>query len=159
MKRYGLCCWLLILFSPLSWGHLERNAPVEINSDYAQYHHPTGVATHRGQVKMVYSTTTLLADQLDIYRDPAGEIQKFLATGQPATLESTMASLAAALTGQAQSIYYLPQEGLFVLEGQAQIQQGADTLNAPKITLDIEQQAIYSERDSTSRPSMIMQSH
>lgn len=126
----------------------DRDQPVEIESDNAEFDEVAGLTTYRGSVHLVQGSIELLADQIQL-RTENGEIVELIATGNPAQYEQLPEPESEKLFAQSNRIRYRLDQDLIELSGEASLSQQGTTLSGGTILYDVRQHILKaSSQDS-----------
>lgn len=150
--------WTLLLVAVL-WPAtlLAADAPaVEISADHWQADQRVGVAVYSGNVVITRGTARITADEarLELVN---GKLQAATIIGAPATFAQDPAD-GPPISGQAQRIEYDAANETAVLTGDARVTQGADSLQAAsvRINLKTEQIEAHSDQQTPERVHIIL---
>ncbi len=153
---------LLVIASPLSLIALEtdRDQPVEIESDSAEFDELGGLTTYRGNVRLLQGSIELLADEIQL-RTVSDQIVELVALGNPAQYEQLPEPDAEKLIARSNKIRYLLEEDLIELSGNASLSQQGTTLSGGTILYDVRQHILRassdtSEQDITERVRVVL---
>ena len=118
----------------------DREQPIEIESDAAEYRELEGVTTYTGNVRMSQGSILLLAEEISIYVVD-GEVNRLIATGESrnerAYYEQVPSPDTEKVVAQSQTIEYLPGDDLIKLTHNASLTQDGATLNGERIAYDV----------------------
>lgn len=133
---------------------IPNPAPIVIESNKASYNDLARMAMHQGDVKMHQGSRRILADQLEVHRSTQGVIDSVKALGAPATFNGTWQDDKGPITGRADTITYLPEAQLIILDGNASLEQDGNAYNGPQIAYNLKDHLIFSEPapDESSAP-------
>ena len=145
---------LLLLIPSLCFGFV--NDSIQIESDHAQYHFQEGVMVHQKNVVVHWQDRTLHADELKLFKAKEGELNKMIALGKPAVMNGKLAD-GTQMIGKANEMEYNPLTKTLVLKGQAELNQGVNVFTGPKITLNLETNNIFADKDGENRPKMVFE--
>lgn len=114
----------------------DRDQPIEIESDRAEFHELEGYTIYSGNVRLSQGSIMLEAAEISIYFEN-GEVYKLVATGDRAYYEQLPAENEGKVVAQANTIEYLLQGDLINLVQNASLTQDGATLNGELITYDV----------------------
>ena len=114
----------------------DRDQPIEIESDSAEYRENEGITTYSGNVQMTQGSMLLRADEIHIYAAD-GEVSRMVARGNRAYYEQKPSPEAEKVVAQAKVIEYLLSDDLINLSEQASLTQDGATLNGNLISYDV----------------------
>ncbi len=153
LKIRSLILGALLACSPLLWSQTQQNRPgflgedlaVEIEADEAELSEARDTSIYRGHVKLTRGRLSMRGDELRIYRDPKdGRIQATL-SGRPAVATHTTPDDSTPVTASARRIVYTTILEILELNGEAQIERGADRLNGDTVRYDVSNARIQAD--------------
>lgn len=124
----------------------DNNLPVNISSNSANANLQTGVVVYSGDVIATQGQRKLTGNTLTIMRGSDGKIQSFVAQGNPATTQEIPSQGAQMAHGQAQTIYYFPQQNLVKYVKDAKFTQGGNIFTGDLITYNTQTQIVSSPK-------------
>ncbi|HKY69914.1 MAG TPA: lipopolysaccharide transport periplasmic protein LptA [Gammaproteobacteria bacterium] len=150
--------WILFLPTLALAKHPVLSNTVNIQSDTLTYNQVTQEAVHEGNVVLTQGDYILFADKLILHKGStqSKQIEKIIATGNPAKFEAKPKKDKMPVLGEAKTIYYYPTTQQLILQNQAKLHYQADIFTAPKITYDIQKNIIFSEKRDQERSSMVI---
>ncbi len=140
---------ILGLFGSLAWAATAVNPntlPVTVTSNSATVNLQQGTAVYNGNVQAIQGTRKLQGNTLTIKRGDNGKIQSFLAEGNPAKTQEQPNPTSQVAYGQAQNIYYFPEQGLVKYVDKAQFTQGGNVFSGDVITYNTVTQVVSSPK-------------
>ena len=144
---------LLCLLTPAANAlESDRDQPVEIESDSAEFDDLAGLTTYRGNVRLIQGTIELLADEIQL-RTVNDEIVELIASGRPAQYEQLPELQAEKLYAQSNRIRYLLDQDLIELSGDASLSQQGTTLSGGTILYDVRQHILKASSGATNQNS------
>jgi len=111
----------------------DSQKPINITSNTFSYDNIKGIAIYSGNVLAVQGSRQLKADELQLYRDNRGDPDKIIAIGKPAHYQNKTSAGKPLLRAQANNIEYDLNKQMLYLIGAAQVEQGGDRYQAPRI--------------------------
>lgn len=154
MSRLLTTIWVCMLcMSGQAWAlESDRDQPIEIESDRAEFHELEGYTIYSGNVRLSQGSILLEAAEISIYFEN-GEVYKLVATGDRAYYEQLPAENEGKVVAQANTIEYLLQGDLINLVQNASLTQDGATLNGELITYDVRNHLLrannHSNQEST----------
>ncbi len=134
----------------------DLKAPIEVQSDSAEYDTRTGIAKHLGHVLMNQGTRALHSEELVVHRNQAGHIVLCIAKGNPAFYQGAIETGKPTLEGQAKEIRFDPIIGLLTLEGDAELLQDNYLFKGPNIIYDLNEKKIKSGVNHPERTVIVI---
>ncbi len=136
----------------------DEKEPAHFVSEQFMFNQKTGVTIFAGKVTMDQGTTRLIADQLTIYKDHEGKVEKIVAVGHLAQYSTLPDKEKRVLTAKGEKIEYYPKTKKAIILGKGVITQGDNTFMGEQIHYDIAQQALTSiPLPGGSQSSLIIQ--
>lgn len=129
---------------PVSTGYaidVDRNQPIEIESDSAVIDDSQGLSTYRGNVIISQGSTKLTADNITVFAQDRA-VSQIVANGTPATFNQVDTSDDSATNGQAEQITYQAEDALLIFNGNAALSQATNSFSGERIEYDIMRKAI-----------------
>jgi lipopolysaccharide export system protein LptA len=126
----------------------DRDQPIEIESDRAEFHELEGYTIYSGNVRLSQGSILLEAAEISIYFEN-GEVYRLVATGDRAYYEQLPAEDEGKVVAQANTIEYLLQGDLINLVQNASLTQDGATLNGELITYDVRNHLLRANNRST----------
>lgn len=112
----------------------DRDLPITIDADEGTFRSRSGEASFQGNVYLRQGTLEVWADTLEIRRDPeTGELQYLEARGQPARYQELPSADGELIRVRGLRIEFLPAEDIIVTEGQGELEQASNRINAEYI--------------------------
>ncbi len=144
LRRGGFGLFLII-WGGCGWALISDNTlPINVTSDAASVDLKQGVAVYSGHVKLVQGNRQLTADTLTIQRATNGQIESFVATGNPAKTQDLPTGSGGLVHGQAQMIYYYPGRAMVEYVKQAHFDQAGNVFEGELITYNLNTQVVSS---------------
>jgi lipopolysaccharide export system protein LptA len=142
----------LLLATPLSALALEtdRDQPVEIESDSAEFDELGGLTTYRGNVRLLQGSIELLADEIQL-RTVSDQIVELVALGNPAQYEQLSEPNVEKLIARSNRIRYLLEDNLIELSGNASLSQQGTTLSGGTILYDVRKHILRASSDTSEQ--------
>ena len=124
-----------------------RSDPIEIEADAAEQNEAQGTITYRGNVIIKQTDITIHADSVVISSDKSNadsirQLNRIIATGNPATFDHYVSEDDEAVYAQAASIVFRVKDKSIELSGQAQLNQSQSSVSGENIIYDIEQRRV-----------------
>lgn len=136
----------------------DRDQPIEINADSALINEKENRAQYQGAVEVTQGTFRLNGDQIDLATNASNEVERFVATGQPARFQSLRRKTdSAPVTGRAKQISYSYDDERVVLIGDAEVRSEGSVFSGPEITYDLESGEVTAAGSRSDRVNMMMQ--
>lgn len=120
---------------------VDRNQPIEIESDSAVIDDSQGLSTYRGNVVISQGSTQLTADSITVFAKDR-TVSQIVANGAPATFNQIDANDDSSTTGQAEQITYQADAALLIFNGNAALSQATNSFSGERIEYDIMRKAI-----------------
>ena len=158
LNMFKILCLLLLL--PINALHAKpiKPLPIEIQSDSALWDQKAQQAVHKGNVIMTQGEKTLRADELIIEKNNAGDVEKLIAKGAPATFDGLAAgSHPTPVTGHADTILFFPSNERLLLKGDAELTQSQNIFKGPEVAFDFVSKQITAQSSASGRPTLIYQ--
>lgn len=130
----------------------DRDQPIEIESDRAEFHELDGYTIYSGNVRLSQGSILLEAAEISIYFE-GGDVYKLVATGDRAYYEQLPAENEGKVVAQANTIEYLLQGDLINLIQNASLTQDGATLNGELITYDVRNHLLKANNRSNDQES------
>ncbi len=140
------CLWSLMVFAVPSSSANSNNLPISVTSQSATANLQQGTVIYSGSVQAVQGTRKLEGDTLTIQRGPDGNIQSFKAEGNPAKTQEQPSAGGQMAYGQAETIYFLPQQNLVKYLNHAKFTQGGNVFSGDVITYNTVTQVVSSPK-------------
>ena len=129
--------WLLLaLAQPAVALPEDREQPITLEADSAQYDHVTGKSTYTGNVVVIQGTMRLAADTATVFFKE-GDILRMEATGEPTKFHYQATHDKPPIDGVGQKIVYNVPDAIVVVTGKASFTQGGDKFNGERIEYDL----------------------
>jgi len=158
--RSGLLAGLLLLVAAQAQGLPDdRNQPINIQADSAKLDDGKGVAVYMGKVKLTQGSLVIEGDEVRIYRNAEGDVDRAVAIGKPAHFNQVPEQGKPAVDGKARQIEYFVSEERATLEQNAVVTQGGNAFTGEKIDYDIRKQLLNAAGNSNggTRVNMTLQ--
>jgi lipopolysaccharide export system protein LptA len=145
-----LAAWIFMaaLASPAYAIDVDREQPIQIESDSAVIDDSQGLSEYSGNVIISQGSTLLEADHIQVTALDRS-ISKIVATGAPAHFRQ-QDSQNDATTGTADQITYLATEAVLIFNGNAKLAQTNNSFSGDRIEYDIMQKAIRAKGDEST---------
>lgn len=114
----------------------DQDKPVTIEANSAQLDDQSGSSIYSGNVSITQGSLHITADKVTAYHKE-GDINKIVATGNPAHYEQAGDSKNSIAKASAATINYLTDEHKIVLAGNATLEQDGNTIQGQNITYDM----------------------
>jgi lipopolysaccharide export system protein LptA len=148
----------VLLFAKVSYAlTTDKQQPMHITTNFAHWDGNTNTTTLVGKVVIIQGTTTVTADKLVLFSDKQNQIKQAIATGNLASYTTTTDISKPQLHAVAQTIQYFPPTGEIILIGQAHVQQGYNTVSAPKLVYNMNAQTVVSPATPNGRTTIVIQ--
>jgi len=130
----------------------DRDQPIEIESDRAEFHELDGYTIYSGNVRLSQGSILLEAAEISIYFE-GGDVYRLVATGDRAYYEQLPAENEGKVIAQASTIEYLLQDDLINLIQNASLTQDGATLNGALITYDVRNHLLKANNRNNNQES------
>mgnify|MGYP001025904699 FL=1 len=156
-KRYFF--GLMLAIAPAVFALPEdRDQPIEITADSAVINEKQSQAEYTGAVVVTQGTLKLEGDVVNLKTNEDGEVETFVAKGQPARFENLRRKTdQEPVKGRAQIIDYSYDTDRVVLTGDAMITSEDSEFSGPEITYDLKSGEVTAAGSRSSRVNMTMQ--
>ncbi len=140
----------------------DSSQPIRIQADSATLDDRKNVAIYTGNVIITQGSMRLTGARVTLTLDNAGEVQKLVSNGSPATFRQTPAG-GKQVDARAQTIEYHADTERVVLIQNAFLEQAGNTFQGQRVHYDIQRQvvdagrAIAEEGDSAERIEIVIQ--
>ena len=124
----------------------DGRAPIKISSDSATIDLGAGEAIYRGHVVATQGARKLTGNALTVQRGIDGKIKSFKAEGSPAKTQDQPSPSSKMAYGQAQTIYYFPEQGLVKYVDDAKFTQGGNVFSGDLITYNTTTEVVSSPK-------------
>lgn len=116
----------------------NRDQPIQIEANQAEYSDRTGISTYTGNVVLTQGNLVLNGNKLTVTRNQdSGNIEAVL-VGEPATLaKAADAENAEPVDGRAQRMEYRSGAAVVILKGDAYVKRGGDAISGEIIRHDL----------------------
>ncbi len=130
---------------------------MHVVTKYAHWDGNANTTTLIGDVIITQGTTIVTADKVIIYSDKQNQIKQAIATGNLATYTTVTDPAKPKLHALAQTIQYSPLSGDIILIGQAHVQQGDNSVTAPRLNYNMTSQTVVSPATENGRTTIVIQ--
>jgi len=130
----------------------DNLAKLFISANSASINKITGISIYTGNVDIVQGTTHITADKLTTYSDKKDQIKKAIAIGTTANRASYQTLTAKdkpILIAKAVVITYFPQKHYVILDGDASVVQGVNSITSAHLEYDLQKQILMTNDNST----------
>lgn len=154
---------LLCMFASTTFALPSDNfKKLYISSDTASINRTTGISIYTGNVDITRGTTHIISDKLTTYSDKHDNIQKAIATGSPdklASYQTLTAKDKPIMVAKAITITYFPQKHYVILDGNASVTQGVNSITSPHLEYDLQKQILITKNkpETKKRTTIIIQ--
>ena len=152
-----LFCILFIFENSVFALPSDKQQPMHIVSNYAHWDGNLNTTTLIGNVIITQGTTIVTADKVIIYSDKQNKMKEAIATGDLATYTTVTDLAKPKLHAMAQTIQYSPQTSDIVLIGQAHVQQGDNSVTAPRLNYNMAGQTVDAPVTHDGRTTIVIQ--
>ena len=114
----------------------DREQPITLEADSAQYDHVTGKSTYTGNVIVIQGTMRLDAETATVFFE-GGDILRMEATGKPTKFRYQATHDKPPIDGVGRKIVYNVPDAKVVVTGKASFTQGGDKFNGERIEYDL----------------------
>ena len=164
MRRIRILCLALLasVAAPIAAQSGDANQPIRIQANAATLDDRKNVAVYTGNVIITQGSMRLTGSRVTLTLDSAGEVQKLLSTGSPATFRQTPAGGKQVDTRALTIEYHADTERVVLIE-QAFLEQAGNTFQGQRVTYDIQRQVVDAGRataadgESDERVEIIIQ--
>ncbi len=166
MRRVRILC--LALLAGVATGAAaqsnDANQPIHIQANAATLDDRQNTAVYTGNVVITQGSMRLTGSRVTLTMDNAGEVQKLVSNGSPATFRQTPAG-GKQVDARALTIEYHADTERVVLIDQGFLEQSGNTFQGQRITYDIQRQVVDAGRaaagedagDSAERIDIVIQ--
>lgn len=136
MLLSSTCALLLILLSVPSLAlESDRQQPIQIEAQQAEFNPDTGIAVYTGQVLMVQGSLRIVADQVTIYQNAKKEVEKVVATAKDSQvhMQQQPKPEEPLVHAYAHTIEYRSVEQEMLLQQNARLENGQDQFTGNQI--------------------------
>jgi len=151
--------WLTLLLSaPTAVLGLpdDKQKPIELEADRAQYNQNTGISVYEGSVIVTQGSMRLTADTMTM-RTEESAIQTVEAVGNPATFRYKPAVDKEEIHGVGQRVNYDAATGLIIVTEKARFTQGQDVFTGERVEYDLNKDVVKAGGNDGSRVKFIIQ--
>lgn len=142
-------CWsrvallfLALLMTNLHAAEVQRDEPIFIESDSLKIDDVKGISIYKGNVIFRQGLDSLKADELVIHSSERQQVDKIIATGQPARFDHDAELHDEKSWGEAEAIEYYANKSLVVLNGNAHFQQGDNQFSGNRIEYEADKKLV-----------------
>lgn len=137
----ALLLWASLVVSAHA-AELQRDQPIFIESDSLKIDDVKGISIYQGNVIFRQGPDSLKADELVIRSSQQQQIDKIIATGQPARFDHDVELHEEKSWGEAETIEYYANRSLVVLNGSAHFQQGDNQFSGNRIEYESDKKLV-----------------
>lgn len=161
-----LLAWSTLVLSPLlvssnAWALPEdKQQPIQISADSAELNDQAGTATYTGAVLLIQGSLRIEAQQLVLHTDANGELDKLVASGQPAHFQQQHKAGEALTHGYGLKIEFDVTSDTLTLTEQASLIRASDSFAGQQIIINTNTNLVQASSDkqqSDSRVQMVIQ--
>jgi lipopolysaccharide export system protein LptA len=134
----------------------DKDQPIELEADRAQYDQKTGISIYEGNVIVTQGSMRLKSDVMTVYTKD-GTVQTIEATGKPATFRYLPQVGDEEVNGVGQQVDYDAIKGLIIVTKSARFTQGQDVFTGERVEYDINTDVVKAGSDDGSRVKFIIQ--
>lgn len=148
-----------LLVPPLALGlQDDREQPIQLEADRAQYDRNTGISVYEGEVAITQGTMRLTADKVTVYTND-NVFQRLEALGNPATFEYQPTPEKEVINGEGQQLRYDATTTQVTITNNAKITQSGDVFTGKRIEYDLANDIVKasSGEDSSDRVQITIQ--
>ena len=159
MKRRGFnLLFLFILITPgLTLGLPEdREKPINLEANSAQFDQISGVSTYQGNVVVTQGTMRLTADIAKIYIRE-GEFRRMEAEGNPTTFRYQPAADKEIINGEGRQVEYDVGSAKVIVTDNAKFTQGQDVFTGDRIEYDLNKDLVTANSNKGGRVKITIQ--
>jgi len=135
---------------------MAEELETHVKSESGNFNYKTGIGTYVGHVVMTRAPAQLEADKAITYMDKKRKLLKAVAYGNPAHLWQAATPGQTEFHAYAKTIEYYPDQHLIVLIGDGKIIHENNTLQAPYITYNIQEQIMDSKSSKDEKTTLII---
>ncbi len=148
---HGIIALLITSFSSTLWALAsDREQPIHISSDSAERNEKKGITIYTGSVQMDQGTLRINADKVVIHSID-NEIEKIVATGQPAKYQQKPSPEKQMVVAKGDTIEYMPEnEKLFLINNASLRQNDGTTMTGKRIDYDIKQSLVKAKGNKSN---------
>lgn len=128
----------LLTLAPVRGHALEsdRVQPIDVLADHAEFAEQTGTSIYQGHVTLRQGSIEVKADRVTLVTRER-RLVRVVAQGQPARYRQQLTPAGEVLTAEARVLRYFPAQDRIVLEGQAVLVKGDNTVRSDRIVYDL----------------------
>ncbi|TCK07309.1 lipopolysaccharide transport periplasmic protein LptA [Marinobacterium mangrovicola] len=154
-----ICSLAFWLTSPAMALPEDSSQPIHIGADSASMNDRTGVTTYRGDVEIVQGTMKIRGDQVELFRDANGEVNRIVSVGRPAEFEQQPKRDDPLTHAYGQRMEYLVNQKQVTITKEARVEQGKDVFTGERIVYKMDQAIVdaFSSESGDQRVQMVIQ--
>lgn len=155
----AICSLAFWLSSPALALPEDSSQPIHIGADSASMNDNTGVTIYRGQVEIVQGTMKIRGDQVELYRNADGEVDRIVSIGQPAEFEQQPRADDPVTHAYGLRMEYRVNQQEVTITQQARVEQGQDTFTGERIVYNMDKAIVdaFSSESGEQRVKMVIQ--
>ncbi len=120
----------------------QRDEPIFIESDSLKIDDVKGISIYKGNVVFRQGPDSLKADELVIHSSERQQVDKIIATGEPARFDHDAPIHEEKSWGEADTIEYHGNESLLILNSNARFQQGDNQFSGNRIEYEADKKLV-----------------
>ena len=129
---------------------------LNISAKHLEIENVEGVATYTGNVVVTLGDREMKCDKLVVYRGAESDIGRIIAYGNPVGYSGKVKDKPEIIYAYADEMEYNVETQMFYMRGNARVEQGKNTYEAPEIQYDVENEIITSSPSSNGRIHMVI---
>ncbi len=137
----------------------DKDQPIYVAADRASIDENKGITIYTGNVEIKQGSMVLKGDQVKLYRNADGTVERILSNGKPAYFEQQPQADQAITYATGQQLDYKVATQLMIITNEARIEQAGDQFTGAKIQYDMEKAQVeaYSDNNQKQRVHMVIQ--
>ena len=142
----------------------DTEKPMVINADSLDINQESGIHIYKDNVTIDRGTTHVRGDKLTTYNDQHNKLNKAIIesfTGKPVQYRTLLEEGKPELVATADTIIYLAQRNYVILEGNAKVTQGRDSITGQRLEYDLEKRQLLAplskQKGKPSRAQIIIE--
>jgi lipopolysaccharide export system protein LptA len=157
--RISLCFFCLFIGCYVYALPNDNQEKLYIAADNADINRETGIGIYSGNVQVTRGSTELSANKLTTYSDKNNQMIKAIAEGtlnNLATYHTLTDPNSPPLVAKAVMITYFPDKHYVILDNQAEIIQGKNSIKSPHLEYDLQKQILVTKKNKDNNKERTM---
>lgn len=134
----------------------DRNKPIQLEADSAQFDQNSGISTYQGNVIVTQGTMRLTADVARIYIQN-GEFRRMEAEGKPTTFRYQPSAGKEPINGQGRRIEYDVNAAKVIVSDNARFTQGKDVFTGDRVEYNLSNDLVTANSREGNRVRITIQ--